>query len=64
MKNKENLTEFILVTSGEVVYAINIQEAREKLSRFNYTQEELQFIVTADAYENGTYLTCNGKFWA
>lgn len=59
--SKENLTEFILPESGEVVYAINIQEARRKLSRFNYTREELQSVVTAAAYENGTYLTHNTR---
>ena len=49
--------EYILVDSGEVVYASSLREAREKLSRFKYTWAELQTVVAAEDYENGKYVT-------
>lgn len=55
MENFRDLVEFVLPSSGEVVYARNLREAKEKLSRFNYTHEELQSVVTAEEYESGNY---------
>ena len=64
MKNAKNLIEFVIPVSGEVVYAANHREAREKLCRFGYSHAQLQGIVTAAEYDSGTYLKHNGRFWA
>jgi len=61
MDKESNLIEFILPSSGEVVYAGSLCEAREKLARFHYTHEELDSIVNADDYIGK--LTHNGRFW-
>jgi hypothetical protein len=61
MANAE-LIEFVLAASGEIVYARTLFEAREKLARFNYSHEELQTVVTAVEYEDGSYLRHNGRF--
>jgi hypothetical protein len=60
MNANKSLIEFILPDSGEVVYAKDLREARQKLARFNYKREDLQSIVTYEEYESGTYLTHHG----
>lgn len=62
MNKVKNLIEFVLPTSGEVVYATSPREAREKLCRFGYSHQELQGIVTAEEYSSGVYLKHDGNF--
>lgn len=62
MNKVNNLIEFVLPTSGEVVYATSHREAREKLCRFGYSHKELQSIVTATEYSSGAYLKHSGRF--
>lgn len=64
--SKDVLKEFILPTSGEVILAPTLAEARRFLSVFNYTPGEINSIVPSEEYHASQAAgkkKSTGRFW-
>lgn len=63
---KNDLKEFILPASGEVILAPTLAEARRFLSVFNYTPGEIASIIPSEEYHAiaaGEKKKSTGRFW-